>query len=150
MQAAGTDRTGQQLASGQGGGHSASGLGGQLQQATSNAGIAALDRQDGLKSNYNALGNKKNINSVASLKSSAGAASHVAAGEADAAAMRQAAMMDGLTGVAGAYGLKKYDQAEQYAKQKKLDGKLGRNRTHSSPMKEDNVVGDWLYGKFGG
>jgi hypothetical protein len=110
MQAAGTDRTGQQLASGQGGGHSASGLGGQLQQATSNAGIAALDRQDGLKSNYNALGNKKNVNAVASLKSSAGAASHVAAGEADAAATRQAAMLDGLTGVAGAYGLKQYDK----------------------------------------
>ena len=42
MQAAGTDRSGQLLAGGQGGGHAGTGLGGQLQQATGNAGIAAL------------------------------------------------------------------------------------------------------------
>jgi hypothetical protein len=155
MQAAGTDRTGQQLASGQGGGHSASGLGGQLQQATSNAGIAALDRQDGLKSNYNALGNKKNVNSVASLKASAGAASHVAAAEADAAATRQTAMMDGLTGIAGAYGINKFDKwdtANSALKKSLADpSKQGFGSMHelsSLQRKRDKVTGSKFFNAY--
>ena len=61
-QAAGTDRTGQQLASGQGGGFGSTGYGAQLSQATNNASNVALGRQDALKSRYNEeLGNKKNV-----------------------------------------------------------------------------------------
>ena len=109
-QAAGTDRTGQQLASGQGGGFGSTGLGAQLSQATNNASNVALGRQDGLKSGYNELGNKKNINAVASLKSGAAAASGVAAAEANASMTRQNAILDAATGVTAAYGLKNLDK----------------------------------------
>ena len=109
MQAAGTDRTGQLLASGQGGGHGTTGLGGQLQQATDNSSIAALDRQDKLKSGYNDLGGKKNMNAVAGINASAGAASRVARADADATATRQAAMVDSAVGLAGAKGLSMKD-----------------------------------------
>lgn len=113
-QAAGMDRTGQQLASGQGGGFGSTGYGAQLSQATSNAGNVALGRQDGLKSGYNELGNKKNINAVASLKSGAAAASGIAAAEANASMIRQNAMLDAATSVAAskALGMKDaYDTA---------------------------------------
>jgi hypothetical protein len=109
MQAAGTDRTGQLLAAGQGGGHGSTGLGGQLQQATGNAGLAALARQDSLKSGYNDLGGKKNMNAVAGINASASAAAQIASAEAGAKSDTQNAMMQGLGGVVGAYGLKQYD-----------------------------------------
>jgi len=147
MQAAGTDRTGQLLAAGQGGGHSATGLGSQLQQATDNSSMAALDRQDSLKSGYNDLGNKKNMNAVAGLNASAGAASRVARADADATATRQTAMMDSAVGLAGAYGLRKYDQASTQAA---ADKKKGGFRTYSSPLKSDNKLGWFLNDRFGG
>ena len=161
MQAAGTDRTGQLLAGGQGGGHTSTGLGGQLQQATGNAGIAALDRQDGMKSNYNALGNKKNMNAVASLNASARAASGVASAHADSTATEQNAMMDSVTGIAGAYGIKKFDDYDvantAYNKAKK--GRLGKGHPSASGLgarkanslrdTRDNMPGASWFKKFG-
>ena len=153
MQAAGTDRTGQLLAGGQGGGHAPTGLGGQLQQATGNAGIAALDRQDSMKSNYNGLGNKKNMNAVASLKAEASAASSVASAHADATATEHNAMMDNATGLAGAYSIRKMDQAALELakfKRQKAQGFGGRYRTHLVPDKSENKFGKYLHNKFGG
>ena len=153
MQAAGTDRTGQLLAGGQGGGHTSTGLGGQLQQATGNAGIAALDRQDGMKSNYNALGNKKNMNAVASLRAEASAASGVASAHADATATKQNAMMDSVTGLAGAYGIRKMDQAALESakfKKQKLNGVGASHPKFWEPDKSKNKLGWYLHNKLGG
>ena len=153
MQAAGTDRTGQLLAAGQGGGHTATGLGSQLQQATDNSSMAALDRQDSLKSGYNDLGNKKNMNSVAGINASAGAASRVSRADADATATRQNAMMDSAVGLAGAYGLRKLDQASTEAakfKKQQANGLDGRSRTFSIPKRSDNKLGWFLHDRLGG
>ena len=161
MQAAGTDQTGRLLAAGQGGGHGSTGLGGQLQQATGNAGIAALDRQDSMKSGYNALGNKKNMNAVAGINASAGAASRVASAEADAKNVTQNAMMEGLGAVAGAYGLKQYDNYDvaNDAYKKAQKGRLGKGHPSASGLgarkanalrdTRDNMPGASWFKKFG-
>ena len=112
MQAAGTDRTGQQLSSGQGGGYTPTGLGGQLSQATNSASNAALSRQDSMKSSYNNLGNKKNMNAVAGLKSLAGDASKLEAADAYAAAASSKAMLDAAVTVGGSYALDAHDKYE--------------------------------------
>ena len=109
MQAAGTDRSGQLLAAGQGGGHASTQLGAQLQQTADNSSMSAMDRQDALKSSYNELGNKKNMDYAAGVSSLAGNASQVARASADATAMRQNAMVEGLTNVAAAKGLSMKD-----------------------------------------
>ena len=162
MQAAGTDQTGQLLASGQGGGHGSTGLGGQLQQATGNAGIAALDRQDSMKSGYNALGNKKNMNAVAGINASAGAASRVASAEADAKTKTQNAMVEGLGAVAGAYGLKQFDNYDvandAYSKARKgmkptghpgSGNMSGWGKAQALKSKRDNMPGASWFKKFG-
>jgi len=67
-----------------------------------------------MKSNYGELGNKKNMNSVAGLKAASGAASNIAAAEANASATRQKAMLEAATNVAAskALGMKDaYDTA---------------------------------------
>ena len=143
-QAAGMDRTGQQLASGQGGGFGSTGYGAQLSQATSNAGNVALGRQDGLKSGYNELGNKKNINAVASLKSGAAAASGIAASEANASMIRQNAMLDAATGVASAYGLKKFDDFDvadsKYQRSRKALSGTGSPFNHDGSLSDESGV----------
>jgi len=143
-QAAGTDRTGQQLASGQGGGFGSTGYGAQLSQATNNASSVALGRQDALKSGYNELGNKKNVNAVASLKSGAAAASGVAAAEANASMTRQNAMLDGAAGIAAAYGLKKKDNFEiadsSYQRSRKALSGTGSPFNHDGSLPDESGV----------
>ena len=143
-QAAGMDRTGQQLASGQGGGFGSTGYGAQLSQATNNASSVALGRQDALKSGYNELGNKKNVNAVASLKSGAAAASGVAAAEANASMTRQNAMLDGAAGIAAAYGLKKKDNFEiadsSYQRSRKALSGTGSPFNHDGSLPDESGV----------
>jgi len=143
-QAAGMDRTGQQLASGQGGGFGSTGYGAQLSQATNNASNVALSRQDSMKSNYGELGNKKNVNAVASLKSGAAAASGVAAAEANASMTRQNAILDAATGVATAYGLKnldKFDAADSnYQRSRKALSGTGSPFNHDGSLPDESGV----------
>ena len=155
-QAAGMDRTGQQLASGQGGGFGSTGLGAQLSQATNNASNVALGRQDAMKSNYGALGNKKNMNSVAGLKAASGAASHIAAAEANASATKQNAMLDSVTSLGSAAGLSmydKYDMADMPYKKALADpSKQGFGSMHelsSLRRKRDSLPGASLFNKLG-
>tara|TARA_R110002033_G_scaffold52123_1_gene99310 strand:+ start:4055 stop:4723 length:669 start_codon:yes stop_codon:yes gene_type:complete len=161
-QAAGTDRTGQQLASGQGGGFGSTGLGAQLSQATNNASNVALSRQDSMKSNYGELGNKKNMNSVAGLKAASGAASNIAAAEANASATKQNAMLSSATNLGSAYGLKSYDNFDgadyDYQKSRKaLRGKGSPFEPDESEVikslklrdKRNNMPGASLFNKLG-
>jgi hypothetical protein len=158
MQAAGTDRTGQLLAAGQGGGHGSTGLGGQLQQATGNAGLAALARQDSLKSGYNDLGGKKNMNAVAGINASASAASRIASAEAGAKNETQNAMMQGLGGVVGAYGLKQYDKFDLADRALKKDmatpgvgpaGRYTKSNYAALKKKRDAIPGAGAFKWFG-
>jgi hypothetical protein len=143
-QAAGTDRTGQQLASGQSGGFGSTGLGAQLSQATNNASNVALGRQDAMKSNYGALGNKKNMDSVAGLKAASGAASHIAAAEANASATRQNAMLDSVTSLGAVYGLKnldKFDAADSnYQRSRKALSGTGSPFNHDGSLPDESGV----------
>jgi len=155
MQAAGPNRSGQLLAGGQGGGYEASNLGGQLEQATSNASSAALARQDSMKSGYNDLGNKNNINAAASLGSLASNASQVATAEANATATRQNAMLDSATSLAAAKGLKMkeaYDTAnydlKRGIKKAGYSGPFESNAIKSLREKRNNVPGKNLFDKY--
>ena len=143
-QAAGTDRTGQQLASGQSGGFGSTGLGAQLSQATNNASNVALGRQDSMKSNYGELGNKKNMNSVAGLKAASGAASHIAAAEANASATKQNAMLDSVTSLGAVYGLKnldKFDAADSnYQRSRKALSGTGSPFNHDGSLPDESGV----------
>jgi hypothetical protein len=155
MQAAGQNRSGQLLAGGQGGGYEASNLGGQLEQATSNASSAALARQDSMKSSYNELGNKNNINAAASLGSLASNASQVATAEANATATRQNAMIDSATSVAAAKGLSMkdaYDTAnydlKRGIKKAGYSGPFESNAIKSLREKRNNVPGKNFFDKY--
>tara|TARA_R110002074_G_scaffold236941_2_gene408784 strand:- start:75 stop:731 length:657 start_codon:yes stop_codon:yes gene_type:complete len=157
-QAAGMDRTGQQLASGQGGGFGSTGLGAQLSQATNNASNVALGRQDAMKSNYGELGNKKNMNSVAGLKAASGAASNIAAAEANASATKQNAMLDSVTSLGAAKGLSMYDKYDAANSALKKDmatpgvGPAGRytvSNYTALKKKRDSLPGASLFNKLG-
>jgi hypothetical protein len=137
MQAAGTDRSGQLLAAGQGGGHASTQLGAQLQQTADNSSMSAMDRQDALKSSYNDLGNEKNMDYAAGVSSLAGNASRVARASADATAMRQNAMVEGLTNVAAAKGLSMKDTYD--TNKYNLKRGIKQNGGYSGPFETDNI-----------
>jgi len=144
MQSSGTNRSGQMLASGKGGGFGSTGLGSQLQQATDNASMAALGRQDGLKSGYNDLGNKKNVDASLSQGALASASSQIARAEADASAKRQNAMFEGAVSLGGAAGLGMYDKYDMkdmsYQRQRKsLRGK-GSPFNHDGSLSNESEV----------
>ena len=137
MQSAGTDRSGQLLAAGQGGGHTSTRLGSQLQQTADNSSMSAMARQDALKSSYNELGNEKNMDYAAGVSSLAGNASQVARASADATAMRQNAMVEGLTNVAAAKGLSMKDTYD--TNKYNLKRGIKQNGGYSGPFETDNI-----------
>jgi hypothetical protein len=115
-----------------------------------------------MKSNYGELGNKKNMNSVAGLKAASGAASNIAAAEANASATKQNAMLSSVTNLGSAYGLKSYDNFDgadyDYQKSRKaLRGKGSPFEPDESGVikslklrdKRNNMPGASLFNKLG-
>jgi hypothetical protein len=97
-----------------------------------------------MKSNYGALGNKKNMDSVAGLKAASGAASHIAAAEANASATRQNAMLDSVTSLGAVYGLKnldKFDAADSnYQRSRKALSGTGSPFNHDGSLPDESGV----------
>jgi hypothetical protein len=150
MQGNDATSTGQLLAAGKGQAQKATGLGQGLVDGGVNAAKASKQRQDSLKSNYNNLGNKKNMSTVSGMGTSAASAATVAKANADAKTLERQAMMDAAMSVGTAYGMKSWDTATDKAKSlnKVSDGGL-RSAAYEN-MRKENKLGWFLHDKLGG
>ena len=158
MQSADATPTGQLLAAGQGQQQRETGLGQGLVDGGLNAAVASKARQDGMKSGYNTLGNKKNLGTTMGMGTAASAASTVARADADAKTKENNAWMDAMVEIGASYGIKKYDDyttandayKEQKSKkhpwaERRGDTKLGELR---KAREESDLFG--LFSRFGG
>ena len=160
MQSADATPTGQLLAAGQGQQQRETGLGQGLVDGGLNAAVASKARQDGMKSGYNTLGNKKNLSTTMGMGTAASAASTVARADADAKTKENNAWMDAMVEIGTSYGLKKYD--DWSAKNDKL--KAYKANPGDDPMAERRSMGQYkqlqkqrdkadlfgLFSRFGG
>lgn len=160
MQSTDATPTGQLLAAGQGQQQRETGLGQGLVDGGLNAAVASKARQDGMKSSYNALGNKKNLGTTMGMGTAASAASTVASAEADAKQTENQALFDAVTQIGASYGLNKLDKWDQ------ANDKLKAYKANpgDNPMAERRSIGQYkqlqrqrdkhdlfgLFSRFGG
>lgn len=158
MQKTDATSTGQALAAGQGQAQGRTGLGQGLVDGGLNAAVASKSRQDAMKSNYNSLGNQKNMGTVAGMGAAANAASTVGRANADAKTKENMAKMDALMQVGASYGLSRYDkwdQADQAYKAQKgkqhpWAERLGDPKLAELRKARDDKDFYGLFNKFGG